>query len=224
MSTLPFTNFTKGELAPELQARIDTSQYAAGAKRVRNFIIQRYGGLSFRPGFRLVAEADDVDEVIKYIPFQYNIEQAYIMSLGDERMRLMTAGGVVLEQNLEIVSLTNAANAQVEIPFHEYEVGDRIYFYNVVGMDEINGRDALVVSVQDADNFTIDLDTTNFGVFVSSDGDTRSGPPAPPPVPPPEPPPPAPTPPPDPPPTTGGGGTGGGIGDLPRQGGGLEQF
>jgi hypothetical protein len=224
MSTLPFTNFTKGELAPELQARIDTSQYAAGAKRVRNFIIQRYGGLSFRPGFRLVAEVDDVDENIKYVPFQYNIEQAYIMSLGDERFRLLTGGGVVIEQNLKILSITKDVNPQVEVLFHEYEVGDRIYFYNIVGMTELNGRSAIVTSVINDNVFSIDIDTSNYSDFISSDGDTRSGPPAPPPVPPPEPPPPAPTPPPDPPPTTGGGGTGGGIGDLPRQGGGLEQF
>lgn len=222
MSTLPFTNFTKGELAPELQARIDTGQYAAGAKRVRNFIIQRYGGLSFRPGFRLVAEVDDVDETIKYVPFQYNIEQAYVMSLGDERFRLLTGGGVVLEQNLEIQAITNAANAQVTIPFHEYVVGDRIYFYNIVGMTELNGQSAIVASIVDADNFTIDHDTTGYGAFISSDGDTRVGPPAPPPTP--EPPPPAPTPPPEPPPTTGGGGTGGDTGGLPPRDGGLEQY
>jgi hypothetical protein len=222
MSFLPFTNFTKGELAPELQARIDTNQYGAAAKRVRNFLIQRYGGLAFRPGFRLVAEADDVDEELKYVPFQYNIEQAYIMSLGDERMRLLASGGVVLEQTIEITALTNAAEAQVTAAFHDYAVGDRIYFSGIVGMVELNGQSAIVSSVMDPDNFTIEHDTRDYGVFVSSDGDTRVG--APPAPPAPEPPPPAPTPPPEPPPTTGGGGSGGDTGELPDRGGGLEQF
>lgn len=223
MSVIPFTNFTKGELAPELQARIDTSQYGAAAKRVRNFLIQRYGGLSFRPGFRLVAEVDDVDEEIRYIPFQYNIEEAYIMSLGDERFRLLTGGGVVIEQNLEIVSIGNGVNPTVEIPFHGNVAGDRIYFNGITGMVELNGQSAIVLSVTDVDHFVISHDTTNYGTFISSDGDTRVGPPAPPPTP--EPPPPAPTPPPDPPPVTGGGGSGSDTGDLPgRDRGGLEQY
>lgn len=223
MSVIPFTNFTKGELAPELQARIDTSQYGAAAKRVRNFLIQRYGGLSFRPGFRLVAEVDDVDEEIRYIPFQYNIEEAYIMSLGDERFRLLTGGGVVIEQNVKITAITNAVEAQITEAFHDYVVGDRIGFSGIVGMEELNGRWGIVTSVIDVDNYTIDIDTTAYGTFVSSDGDTRVGPPPPPPTP--EPPPPAPTPPPDPAPVAGGGGSGSDTGDLPdRDRGGLEQY
>lgn len=213
MTALPYTNFTKGELAPELHARIDTSQYGAGAKRVRNFIIQRYGGLSFRPGFRLVLEADNTDKEIRYVPFQYNIEQSYIMVLEDQTLRLLTKGGAVLEQDLEVTAVTKAINAQVTAAFHGLAVGDRVYFSGLTGMTQLNGLSATVVSVIDANNFTIDVNTTGFGTFIASTGEVRVGAPAPPPAP--EPPPPTPAPPPEDPPTTNYEGPGPDYGALP---------
>lgn len=197
MSMIPFTNFTKGEVAPELQARIDTNQYGAAVRKAKNFIIQRYGGLSFRPGFRLVAEVDDTTKNTRYMPFQYNMEQAYVIALEDGRGRLLAGGGMIAEENLKITAITRATNATVTAAFHDYAVGDRIFFSGIVGMTELNTRTAIVVSVIDANNFTIDIDTTSFGEFVSSDGAERTGAPTPPP---PDPtPPPPPPPPPEPP-------------------------
>jgi hypothetical protein len=214
MSMIPFANFTKGELAPELQARIDTSQYGAAAKRIRNFIIQRYGGLSFRPGFRLVGEVDDADVHIKYVPFQYNMEQAYIMALQNGEMRLLTSGGFVIEDSLQITAITKAANAQVTAAYHGYTVGQRIYFNGITGMTELNNRHATVVSVVGTNDFTIDIDTTDYSTFVSSTGIVRGAPPSAPPA---DPTPPTPgTAPPAPPPTTDGGGSGGSTGELPN--------
>lgn len=211
MPTVPLSNLSKGELAPALQARIDTAQYGAGAKRVRNFILQRYGGAAFRPGFRFVAEVDDIATEQYYVPFQFNIEQAYILVLDNEFMRLLATGGQVIEQNLAITAITKDANAQVTAVFHDYVVGDRLYFSGVTGMTEINGREAVVVSVVDVDNFTIDLDTTNFSTFVSATGDTRVG--APTPVVPPTPPP-VPPAPPEPADTTDYGGSGSDLGEF----------
>lgn len=211
---VPFTNFTKGEVSPELYSRMDTSQYQASAKKVRNFIIQRYGGLSFRPGFRLVAEVDagSLDHDFKYIPFQFNIEQSYIMALGNQGMRLLAAGGVVLEEDLQITAITKAANAQVTAAFHAYVVGDRVYFSGVTGMTELNGLYGYVVSVIDAGNFTVGIDTRTFGTFASTAGAVRAAAP-PPPLPPPTPPPVPPEPTPEP-PTTYSGGSGAGAGRL----------
>lgn len=210
MTTLPFTNFTKGEIAPELQARIDTSQYLASAKKVRNFIIQRYGGLSFRPGFRVVGEVDDITKNIRYAPFQYNVEQSYIMVLEDKRMRLLAGGGYVIEDNLKITAITKAAQAQVTAANHAYAVGDRVFIDGVEGMIEMNGVYAIVTQIMSANAFKINVDSTNFSTFTSSDGIVRgSAPPPPPPDPvPPTPPPP----PPPPPPVTDTGGSGGGTG------------
>ncbi|MDQ3024533.1 MAG: hypothetical protein M3R04_09155 [bacterium] len=212
MPTLPFSNFTKGEISPELQARLDTQQYGAAARKVRNFIIQRYGGLSFRPGFRYVGEVDDVTHNIKYIPFQYNMEQSYIMAMSNQKMRLLTGGGFVLEIDNDITAITKAATAQITAANHGYVVGDKIYFSGIVGMDELNGRVGTVATVVNANNFTININTTTYTTFVSSTGTVAAAPPAAPPasiippVPPVQPPPA---------PITAGGGTGGLLGGIP---------
>lgn len=219
MTMVPINNLSKGELAPELQARIDTSQYSAGTRRMRNFIVQRYGGASFRPGFRFVGEVDSPTTEIKYIPFQYNIEQAYIMALDNGYMRLLAQGGFVVEavttaaptESMKITAITKAVNAQVTAAFHAYSVGDRVYLSGITGMTELNGRFASVVSVVDANNFTINIDTRLYTTFVSSTGLVRAGapaavvPPAAPAVPP--------APPADP-PTTDGGGSGADLGEY----------
>src|SRR5690349_7020499 len=122
MTLIPFTNFTKGEIAPELWARIDTQQYGAAVRKARNFIIQRYGGLSFRPGFRLVGEADSTENDSKYIPFQFNIEQSYIMALHNNGMRLLTNAGMVVEEMLKITAITKEPNAKITAALHGYLV------------------------------------------------------------------------------------------------------
>ncbi len=204
MAMLPFSNFTKGEIAPALQARIDTQQYGAGAKKVSNFIIQRYGGLSFRPGFRFVGEVDAIDENIKYIPFQYNMEESYIMALADQKMRLLTGGGFVIEIDNDISAITKAITAQITSALHGYAVGDRVYLSGIVGMVELNGREAKVTEVVDVNNFKININTTNYTTFVSSTGTVATAPPVAPPAPVV---PPVPTPAPAPAPTTDSGGS-----------------
>jgi len=213
MSTIPFANFTKGVLSRELQARIDTSQYGSAVRKANNFIIQRYGGLSLRPGFRLVAEVDDATKDTRYIPFQYNIEQSYVVALEDQRMRLLASGGHVIEQNLKITAISKEFTPLVSVAFHDYVVGDRIYFYGIVGMTQLNGQYAVITAVPSTGTFRVSINTTDYGTFVSSDGDIRVGTPVAPPAPSPPPtPPPAP---PAPAPTTGGGGSGGSTGDVP---------
>ena len=197
-------NFSKGELAPLLWGRVDAPQYSAGLRRARNFIVQRYGGVSFRPGTRLVGKVDDPTQPVRLAAFQFSIDQAYVLVMGQGGMRPVANGGFVLEDDLKITAITKAANAQVTAAFHGYAVGDRVYFANVVGMVEINGRFGKVLSVPTANTFTVDIDSTGFSTFVSSGGIVRTGSPTPPPVPPVVPPVVPATPPPD---TGGWGGT-----------------
>ena len=211
-----YTNFTKGELGPELQGRIDTPQYKAGAKKITNFIIQKYGGLSFRPGFRFVAEADDVGTPMKYISFDFGLDQSYVLAAQDLAFRPLALGGAVLEENLEILAVSIAEHAVLTVSYHAYEVGDRIYI-NGSNPAELNGRFGHVLEVIDENNIRTDIDTRDLDTFVSSDGTDRTIPPTPPPPPPP--PPPSPPSPPAPPDVGGGGGGGGGWGGgaLPGQ-------
>lgn len=195
-------NFSKGEIAPALYGRMDLQQYSAGLKLCRNFIVQKYGGVTFRPGTRLVGKVDDPTKPVRLAPFQFSIDQAYALLMQQGSMRPMALGGFVVEQNTNITGATKAAQCVLTVPFHGYAVGDRVYLSGITGMVELNGRFATVVAVPNANSVTINVDSTGFGTFIASDGTINSAPPPPPPPAPPVPPPVTP----DPPPDVGGGG------------------
>lgn len=195
-------NFSKGEIAPALYGRIDTNQYGAALKRARNFIVQKYGGVTFRPGTRLVGKVDDPTQAVRLAPFQFSIDQAYVLMLQQGIMRPMALGGFVLEQNTQITAASKSNPCTLTIPYHGYSVGDRAYLSGIEGMTELNGRFVTILSVPDANTVTIDVNSTGFSTFLASNGTINSAPPPPPPPPPVVPP----VVTPDPPPDVGGGG------------------
>ena len=181
-------NFSKGEISDELQSRFDVSIYNAGLKRARNVRVLRTGGAAKRMGTRFVAECL-VTTAVRLIPFQFSDEQAYAIEMGQAYMRPLALGGAVLEEALAVTAITKEAQAKITSAFHAYLVGDQVYLSDITGMVEINDRFLTVVSVVDANNFKVNIDSTNFGTFTGSGGGTvRVGappaPPAPPAVPP----------------------------------------
>lgn len=204
-------NFSKGELAPQLAARVDVAARNTGASRARNVIIQKYGGLTKRPGTRIVAEVLDASAPVRLLPFQFSIDQTYALEMGQGYMRPAALGGMVIEDRLTIVAATQTNPLQVQAPYHGYAVGEHVYFGDDInGMVELRGRIARVLSVPDADHFTVDIDASSFSAFVGDSGGTTRSAPAPAPAPAPAVPPPAPTPTPAP-VGGGGGGSGGGT-------------
>jgi hypothetical protein len=206
-------NFSKGEIAPALYGRIDTAQYQAGLKRCRNFIVQRYGGVTFRPGTRIVGKVDDPTKPVRLATFQFSIDQAYALLLQQGSMRPMASGGFVVENDAQITAATREDRCRLTIPNHGYSVGDRLYVSGIAGMVELNARFVTVTAVSDADTVVTDIDSRLFGEFMGSTGTLNAAPPPPPPPPPPVPPvvqTPAP-------PVVGGGG--GNYGDRYRGGG-----
>ena len=200
-------NFSKGEISEELVARVDVPQYATALRRARNVVILKYGGVTKRPGTRLVAEVYDDSAPVRLMAFQFSLTQTYALELGQGYMRPAAMGGMVIEERLTIEGVTPGATTIIEAAYHAYEVGDQVYFEGVEGMVELNGRVGRVVSVPDSGHYEIDVDSSGFSAFTGdTGGTTRTAPAPPPPPPPPVPPPPPPPPPPD---VGGGGGFGG---------------
>lgn len=201
-------NFSKGEIAPELEARFDLSAYQVGLRRAENVKIRRTGGVSKRMGTRFVSEC--LSSTARLFPFQFSDEQGYALEFGQAYMRPLALGGAVLEEGLKITAITKAANAQLTAAFHGYTVGQQIYIKSsdpaTFGMHEILDRWLTVLTVPSANTFTVDINSTNFTAFGSDTGTVRVGVPDPPPVPPP-----VPAPAPAPPPPTVGSGSGGGY-------------
>jgi hypothetical protein len=214
-------NFSKGEIAEELIARVDVGSYSSAVRQARNVVVKKYGGLAKRPGTRLVAEAWDATHPVRLLPFQFSLQQAFALEMGQGYMRPAATGGLLIEQKNKVTAITKATNAVVTAAYHGYSVGDQVYFSGITGMTQINGRFGKVVGVPSANSFTVNINTTSFSTFTGSDGVVNSAPP-PPPTPAPTPTPtPAPTPTPTPPPASTGSGGSTVDGDDPWSDGGA---
>ncbi|WP_019053578.1 hypothetical protein [Sphingobium xenophagum] len=198
-------SFSKGELAPDLYGRFDVDAYPQSLRKARNVVVLKYGGVTKRPGTRLVAEVYDGSQPVRLVPFKFSIEQAYALELGHGYMRVAAAGGLVLNEELAITGVTNEAQARVTAAFHGYSVGQHVFLSGIDGAlgEELNFRLFEIVDVVDGNVFRINANTSDMAVFSGSVGGvTRAEEPDPDPIDPivPDPVEPAP------PPPTGGGG------------------
>lgn len=171
--------FASGEVSPHFEARIDMGKRETACRQARNVMVRPEGGLMSRPGFGFVGELKDSAQLGRLRPFEFSPDQAYALVFSQATMRPAALGGFVLNELLNITDITNAAAAVVAAAFHGYSVGDQVAIDGVQGMVEINKRTVTVTAVGDADHFTIDLDTTGYGAFLSDTGGiTRVAPPA----------------------------------------------
>jgi hypothetical protein len=200
------SNFTKGCISPEAEARFELPVYQAAVRKATNVKVQRTGGLKKRMGTRFVAEA--LSSGSHLIPFQFSDTQAYALEFAQALMRPFALGGAILETGLKITAITKATNAKITAAYHGYSVGQQIYITSsnptAFGMTQILNRVLTILTVPDANNFTVNFNSTNATTFGSDTGQVNAAPPPPPPPPPPVPPPP----PPPPPPSTTGDGSG----------------
>ena len=90
------TNFTAGELSPRLEGRTDFARYRNGAARLENVTVMPHGGATKRPGFRHVAAAREHGRRSRLIPFEFSVEQAYVIELAHRAMRFFKDGGRIV--------------------------------------------------------------------------------------------------------------------------------
>lgn len=83
------TNFTSGEIAPQLLARGDLRAYENGAKTLKNVSIHPTGGLTRRRGTYYIDEALGEGRLI---PFEFNAEQAYLLVVTNQKMTIYRQG------------------------------------------------------------------------------------------------------------------------------------
>lgn len=75
--TIHKSNFTAGEISPQLLGRGDLRAYENGAARLQNVVIQPTGGVTRRSGTRYI---DTLPGEGRLVAFEFNTEQAYLMA------------------------------------------------------------------------------------------------------------------------------------------------
>lgn len=96
MPAHPFqTNFTGGEITPNLLARTDWEKYQNCASCLLNFVPRPHGGAARRAGTAHVALAKDPTSRVRLVRFEFSIQQAYIEEFGDLYIRFYANRGRV---------------------------------------------------------------------------------------------------------------------------------
>lgn len=98
------TNFSTGELDPRLRARVDIDQYNNSLEQATNVVIQPQGGLKRRPGMKHILElpntsTDSVANGVRLIPFEFNVDDSYMLAFTPLRMYVIKNGALVTAIN-----------------------------------------------------------------------------------------------------------------------------
>jgi hypothetical protein len=154
------TNFTGGELSPRLDGRVDITKFKNGLRLCENFVVLPHGGARKRSGTKFVVEQKSPTDPVALVPFQYNVEQSYMLLFGPNYIWFMKDRGIITFAPVSITDITQANPAVITAVAHGYTTGDRVIVQNVTGMKEVNNRQ-FVVTVLDANSFSLaDVDGT----------------------------------------------------------------
>lgn len=132
--------FNGGEITPELGERPDLQRYNSSVKTMKNFLCRVFGGAANRPGTEFIGRVLDDSKEYRCIPFKFSTTQTYCLVFGDEKMVVVKDGGLVLNNNKNIVSVTKANPAVVNVASHGYSNGDFWYCNNGGQMTELEGK------------------------------------------------------------------------------------
>jgi hypothetical protein len=161
------TNMTGGELSPRLDGRVDIQKYKNGCRVIENMQVLPHGGARKRSGFQyVVAQKSDTDDVIM-VPFQYNVEQSYMLMFGPSYVWFFKDRGIITQSPVGITGITQANPGVVTTSTaHGLTTGDRVVLFGISGMTELNNRQ-IVVTVLTTTTFEIGINATTFDAYTS---------------------------------------------------------
>ena len=89
------TTFSAGEVDPALHARQDLARNQTGLAACENFVVMVEGGVTRRPGTKFVVPLKDEAQRGLQVPFEFSIDDSYMLVINDQVMRVLRNGGVV---------------------------------------------------------------------------------------------------------------------------------
>ena len=164
----PFqTNFTAGELTPKLAGQVDFKKYNNGVEILENMTVFPQGGATRRYGTKFVAEVKDSSKITRLIPFEFNIEQSYILEFGNQYIRFFKDNGQITNATKNITNITQANPAVVTVASHGYTNGTDVWINSVGGMTQLNGRRFRIANVTTNTFELSGVDSTSYTTYTS---------------------------------------------------------
>ena len=150
MSTLSQRSFAGGEIAPSLYARADFAKYQSSVKTLRNFYIQKHGGISNRSGTKFINYADTYDRLdtvtigknVRLIPYNTTNAGSYVLAFGPGSIIPIKDDNYIFEDPVAITSIDHSGSSTIaSLIGHGLENGEIIYVYSSSQPDhKISGR------------------------------------------------------------------------------------
>jgi len=155
-------SFTGGEISPSIFGRTDFNKYHQGCSTLRNFFVNYRGGASSRAGLAYVGKCKQsgTSEPPRNIPFQFNINQGFVLEFGHQYMRIVSNGAYVTEASVTVSDVDTAAVFTTS-GSHGFSVGDWVYDTGNTGF---NGLTWIIATTPTASTFTV---TDLFGTAIS---------------------------------------------------------
>ena len=164
----PFqTNFTAGELTPKLAGQVDFKKYNNGVEILENMTVFPQGGATRRYGTKFVAEVKDSSKITRLIPFEFNIEQSYILEFGNQYIRFFKDNGQITNATKNITNITQANPAVVTVASHGYTNGTDVWINSVGGMTQLNCRRFRIANVTTNTFELSGVDSTSYTTYTS---------------------------------------------------------
>ena len=114
MRLSPIVNsFASGELSPRLLGRTDSPKYTSGCEVMENFMALPHGGAKRRGGTRFINEVKNSAHTTRLIPFEYSVDQTYVLEFGNNYIRFYTNGGQVQASSAAYEITTTYTHSQV---------------------------------------------------------------------------------------------------------------
>lgn len=165
------SNFTLGELSPQMQGFVDLPAFKRGVLQSQNFTIGPTGGLAFRQGTYYAANTRNNASCV-LVPFVYNtVGQAYVLEFTNGCIRFYTENGQ-LDVGFTVTGATWASNVAT-VTFnanHCWAVGDTV---TIAGISPSGYNGTFVITAVTATTVSYALGS-NPGSYSS--GGTGSGP------------------------------------------------
>lgn len=137
---IPQISFGGGTISPATYARVDLQKFGSAMADMTNFFVHAEGGASNRAGFQFIKEVKDSTKRTRLIPFRFSESQAYALEFGDQYMRVINNGGIVLETAVNITAATKASPVEITANSHGFLDDEQVYITGVGGMTELNGK------------------------------------------------------------------------------------
>lgn len=87
-------SFTGGEISPSLYARVDLARYTTSLRLCRNWIVQRHGGVTTRPGFQYLGGVAAGGTLPTLVAFSISATQDVLIEFGDTIIRFWRNGAL----------------------------------------------------------------------------------------------------------------------------------